>query len=96
METVRDIVMDNQADDKKDKLDRLCKLALDKDVLNIINAANEGRPLTPYQRRFLERLCGVVDRQEVLDALAILREAVCEECEGMVERLMENLKCREN
>jgi len=88
--------MGKQSDSKKEQIDRLCLLALEKDVLNIINVSNENRPMSPYQRKFIEKYCGVVDKHEVLDALAVLRDAVCGDCEKIVETLIENLKCQQN
>jgi RNase P subunit RPR2 len=69
----------------------IARKILDRDVLNLVNRAREGRPLTPAQRTTIQDYAGLLDKQEVLDALQQVKGFICKECATVLEKLIMNI-----
>lgn len=70
----------------------IARKVLDRDIVNLINRAKEGRPLTPGQRRTIAEYAGLLDKQEVLSALDDVRGLVCRSCAEVITRLIVNVQ----
>jgi len=70
----------------------IARKVLDRDIVNLVNRAKEGRPLTPGQRRLIAEYAGLVDKRELLVALAAVRDMTCQQCAAVVRQLMENIE----
>jgi hypothetical protein len=64
---------------------------LDRDVLNVVNRAREGRPLTPSQRLVIQSYVGLIDKGEILEALQQAKGCVCEDCAQVLDQLIGNI-----
>ena len=69
----------------------LARKILDRDVLNLVNRAREGRPLTPVQRQTILTYVGLLDQAEVLEALQEAKGFVCRECAQVMDRIIANI-----
>lgn len=84
-----DAATDNQTND--DALIRIAQSALQQEIVNIIKMVKEGRALSKSHRAILERQAGWVNKRDVIDAVTMLRDSVCEDCVKDVNQLLENL-----
>ena len=65
---------------------------LDKDIINIARQAQDGKPLSPQQRRLIALYAGVLDRAEVLEALYAIHHGACPRCARLVAQLIGNIE----
>lgn len=70
----------------------IARKVLDRDVVNLVNRAKEGRPLTSQQRRTIAEYAGLLDKQEVLSALGEVKGILCGKCAEVIDRLMLNIE----
>jgi len=74
-----------------DLLAQVSRSALEKETFNVIEMVRRGKTLTSSQRRLLERRAGWLERDDIVQALNVMRESCCEDCATLVDRLLENI-----
>ena len=70
----------------------LARKVLDRDIINIVQRAKDGQPLTPQQRRLITTYAGILDRTEVLEALYTIQHGACPKCARLISQLIANIE----
>lgn len=68
---------------------------LDRDIINIARQVQDGKPLSPQQRRLIALYAGVLDRAEVLAALYAIHHGACPRCARLITQLITNIEAHD-
>ncbi len=70
----------------------IAKKVLERDVVNLVARAREGKPLTQAQRGLIATYSGMVSKADVLEALQDVEGVCCPACSTVIAKLREAMR----